>query len=40
MKYDSDNQRIHRIASVIKKEIAQIIQNDINDLVFMSHEIL
>ena len=31
MKYDSDNQRIHRIASVIKKEIAQIIQNDIND---------
>jgi len=31
MKYDSDNQRIHRIASVVKKEIAQIIQNDIND---------
>ncbi len=31
MKYDSDNQRVHRIASVIKKEIAQIIQNDIND---------
>ena len=31
MKYDSDNQRIHRIASVIQKEIAQIIQNDIND---------
>ena len=30
MKYDSDNQRIHRIGSVIKKEIAQIIQNDIN----------
>ena len=31
MKYDSDNQRTHRIASVIRKEIAQIIQNDIND---------
>ena len=31
MKYDSDNQRVHRIASVIKKEIAKIIQNDIND---------
>ena len=31
MKYDSDNQRVHRIASVMKKEIAQIIQNDIND---------
>ena len=31
MKYDSDNQRIHRIGSVIKKEIAQIVQNDIND---------
>jgi len=31
MKYDSDNQRVHRIASVIKKEIAKIIQSDIND---------
>tara|TARA_B100001027_G_scaffold31024_1_gene18567 strand:- start:1448 stop:1816 length:369 start_codon:yes stop_codon:yes gene_type:complete len=31
MKYDSDNQRVHRIASVIRKEIAKIIQNDIND---------
>jgi|TARA_B100001059_G_scaffold77767_1_gene75459 ribosome-binding factor A len=31
MKYDSDNQRVHRIGSVLKKEIAQIIQNDIND---------
>ena len=31
MKYDSDNQRIHRIGSVIRKEIAQIIKNDIND---------
>ena len=31
MKYDSDNQRIHRIGSVIRKEIAQIIRNDIND---------
>ena len=31
MKYDSDNQRVHRISSVIKKEIAKIIQNDIND---------
>ena len=31
MKYDSDNQRIHRIGSVIKKEVAQIVQNDIND---------
>ena len=30
MKYDSDNQRIHRIGSVIKKEVAQIVQNDIN----------
>ena len=31
MKYDSDNQRVHRISSVIRKEIAKIIQNDIND---------
>ena len=31
MKYDSDNQRVYRIGSVIRKEIAQIIQNDIND---------
>jgi 2-hydroxychromene-2-carboxylate isomerase len=31
MKYDSDNQRVHRISSVIKKEVAQIIQNEIND---------
>ena len=31
MKYDSDNQRIYRIGSVIKKEIAQIIANEIND---------
>lgn len=31
MKYDSDNQRIYRIGSVIRKEIAQIIRNDIND---------
>ena len=31
MKYDSDNQRIHRMGSVIKKEIAHIVQNDIND---------
>ena len=31
MKYDSDNQRIHRIGSVIRKEIAQIIKSDIND---------
>ncbi len=31
MKYDSDNQRVHRIGSVLKKEIAQIIRNDIND---------
>ena len=31
MKYDSDNQRVYRISSVIKKEIAQIIQNEIND---------
>tara|TARA_Y100000022_G_C13047173_1_gene282720 strand:+ start:90 stop:455 length:366 start_codon:yes stop_codon:yes gene_type:complete len=31
MKYDSDNQRIFRIGSVIKKELAQIIANDIND---------
>ena len=31
MKYDSDNQRVHRIASVIRKEIAKIIQSDIND---------
>ena len=31
MKYDSDNQRVYRISSVIKKEIAQIIQNEVND---------
>ena len=31
MKYDSDNQRVHRISSVIRKEVAQIIQNEIND---------
>ena len=31
MKYDSDNQRVYRISSVIRKEIAKIIQNDIND---------
>ena len=31
MKYDSDNQRVHRIASVIRKEVAKIIQNNIND---------
>jgi len=31
MKYDSDNQRVHRISSVIRKEIAKIVQNDIND---------
>jgi len=31
MKYDSDNQRVYRIGSIIRKEIAQIIQNDIND---------
>ncbi len=31
MKYDSDNQRVHRISSLIRKEIAKIIQNDIND---------
>ena len=31
MKYDSDNQRVHRISSVLRKEIAKIIQNDIND---------
>ncbi len=31
MKYDSDNQRVYRISSVIRKEIAQIIQNEIND---------
>lgn len=31
MKYDSDNQRIFRVGSVIKKELAQIISNDIND---------
>jgi ribosome-binding factor A len=31
MKYDSDNQRVYRIGSVMRKEIAQIIQNDIND---------
>ena len=31
MKYDSDNQRVHRISSVIRKEIAKIIQSDIND---------
>ena len=31
MKYDSDNQRIYRIGAVIQKEIAQVIQNDIND---------
>ena len=31
MKYDSDNQRVHRINSVLMKEIAQIIQSEIND---------
>jgi len=31
MKYDSDNQRVHRISSVLMKEIAQIIQSEIND---------
>ena len=31
MKYDSDNQRVYRISSVIKKEIAQIIQSEVNN---------
>ena len=31
MKYDSDNQRVHRINSVLMKEIAKIIQSEIND---------
>ena len=31
MKYDSDNQRVHRIGALIQKEIAQVIHHDIND---------
>tara|TARA_Y200000002_G_scaffold300902_1_gene255978 strand:- start:883 stop:1248 length:366 start_codon:yes stop_codon:yes gene_type:complete len=31
MKYDSDNQRVYRISSVLMKEIARIIQSEIND---------
>ncbi len=31
MKFDSENQRVYKISSVIRKEIAQIIKTDIND---------